>query len=159
LAAERACSNLQDAEEQISHLPTTDFAEIKERFAAELESIESQDLFAASLDHRIVDNTFSDFLSALAAEIGGDTTFDAYMWRDYPEYHLCPEEALHFVDGDTELADAIVQGHIALHEMPKDIRNFGTSKGRAAWARAKFDAYRNELRRSLERTISNEVSP
>lgn len=159
-AAERACQEFGEAAEQMWHLPRTDLDGVKDTFEEERQSIESRDLFASDLEHRRVDNVFSDFLSELADEIGGGAVFNHYMWRDYPEYRICQEEASHLVGEDEGLAEKIVQGDIPLHEMPKELSHWGftKSKERAEWARARLRELQEELHHSVERSLNAEAS-
>jgi hypothetical protein len=71
------------------------------------------------------------------------------MSDDFPFYRVCAQEAVDLVGGDTELAEAILEGKIALHQMPKELQKFEKTKERVEWARAKLEDYNRELRRGL----------
>jgi hypothetical protein len=70
-------------------------------------------------------------------------------------YKVCKEEATSLADGDPELADDVLEGRVALWEMPKEIRDDYIT-ARRVWVRARAIDYRNEmhalLRSKLEET-------
>jgi transcriptional regulator with XRE-family HTH domain len=152
--ARRACENALNVEREMQHLRAHDFSFSEEKFAAESKSIDSQDLFGTSLeeggfgpDNTSTDNPFALFLSNLAEEIGGGATFDEYDFCSWPFYRVCEEEAAELAGHDAEVAEYILDGHVALHEMPKGIR--GVQEERQ-WVRTKFEEFRNGLLRSFE---------
>ncbi|MDA8050380.1 MAG: hypothetical protein M0002_10295 [Rhodospirillales bacterium] len=51
------------------------------------------------------------------------------------EYAVCRDEALWLSDGNPELADAIVEGRIPLHKMPRNLLAEGAAAERAVWLR------------------------
>ncbi len=151
-SAESSLNALRDADSGMDHMQPFDFSDLEEKIDAEKTSIECHDIwgkrtdFAVDGDHPF-DTPFATFLQSLASEIGGGATFDEYMWLDFPFYRVCPQEAVALVGGDIELANEILAGHIALHQMPKELRKSGRSKNRAEWARAKLEDFRRDLRR------------
>jgi transcriptional regulator with XRE-family HTH domain len=153
--AESALQAMRDADSAIGHLEASDFSEIQRKIEAEKDSIKFHDIwgtgteFAAHSTDWAFDNPFAVFLESLANDIEGDTTFDEYGMGDFPFYRVCPEDALDLVGGDAELADAILQGHIPLHQLPKELRDPIKTKERVVWARTKLEAYQHALQNDL----------
>ena len=159
--AERACESARNLEREMQHLPDPDFTASEEKFAAESESINNQDLFGLQIEDANIrndgtDNPFAIFLDGLAKNTGGNATFDSYGFRDFPEYRICPEQAAGIAHDDTELAEAILRGLVLLNDMPKEIPR---GKQRVEWLRGKVEEFRKEMQRSLEQTKANEASP
>jgi transcriptional regulator with XRE-family HTH domain len=150
--AESALQAMRDADSAIDHLETSDFSEIQRKIEAEKDSIKFHDIwgkgteFAAHSTDWAFDNPFAVFLESLANDIEGDTTFDEYAMGGFPFYRVCPEDALDLVGGDAELADAILDGRIVLHQMPKELCEPVKTKERVEWARAKLEDYQHALR-------------
>jgi hypothetical protein len=143
------------------HLVPPDFTASEEKIAAERDSIEQEDLFALSLDYHAVpndwtDNPFTLFLDSLTKDMGEGTTFEGYSFHDFPQYRICTEQAKTYTDGDTELAEQILEGHVALNDMPKDIRE--KWHDRAQWVRSRVQDFRHEMSRRIEDSISREAS-
>jgi hypothetical protein len=61
-------------------------------------------------------------------------------------YGICYDEAAEIVGGDEETAQAIVDGRVALHVMPK-----GTPEQRAEWARAQLPHWDSDI--SVEKLL------
>ncbi len=151
-SAEAALSALRDSDNSMEHLQPFDFSELQEKIDAEKESIDCHDIWGKGTEFAVdgdypFDTPFATFLANLTNEIGDDATFKEYMWDDFPFYRVCAQEALSLIGGDNELAEAILEGNIALHQMPKELRGFGKTKERVEWARAKLEDYNRELRR------------
>lgn len=152
----------------MQHLPAPDFSLSDEKIAAEEKSIENQDLFGMSLyygDSEIPppandarDNPFALFLYDLAENTDGVATFDMYSGRDFPIYRVCSDEAMLFAGQDVKLAEEILEGHVALQDMPKELRNNGSSEDQAAWVRKKVEEFRDEMRRRIEERKVSEAS-
>lgn len=60
------------------------------------------------------------------------------------------------VDGDSDLAEVILEGHVALSEMPRDLSR--KPKERAEWIREKVEAFRASLNRPIRETDDGVVS-
>jgi transcriptional regulator with XRE-family HTH domain len=159
--AEFAHENAQKLEREVKHLRASDTSSSEEKIAAERASIEQEDLFGLSLDCHLVandgtHNPFALFLRRLTKEMRQGTIFDEYSFMDYPGYRICTEEATHYADGDTELADEILEGRVALNAMPQEIRE--NWERRAQWVREKAEHHRNEMLRLMERSRIAEAS-
>jgi hypothetical protein len=146
----------------MQHLSTTNFSGSEEKFAAESNSIDSRGLFGISLDaegfeayDQYAANPFAIFLNSLAEEIGADASFDGYGWRDYPFYRVCEQDAALLVGGDKELAEAILEGQVALSEMPKGI---GRGEEQALWVRAKVEESRKNFLRAVDLSKADKAS-
>ncbi len=152
-SAETALEALRDADSGMEHMQPFDFSQLQEKIDAEKSSIDCYDIsgttseFAADFDYPF-GTPFAKFLANLTNEIGDDATFEEYGWDDFPFYRVCAQEALHLVGGDNELAEAILKGRIALHQMPKELREHGKRNERVNWARAKLEDYQRYLRGS-----------
>jgi hypothetical protein len=160
---EAACDNARTLQGKILHMTAPDFTESEERIAAERKSIDSKDLFGLSSDEYFNgddwrDNPFATFLYSLTKDMGDDVAFEGYCFRDFPEYRVCAKEALLFTDGDSDLAEHVLQGHVALNEMPKEIREIGKFKEQADWVRSKVDEFRNQMQEFFERSKRGEAS-
>jgi transcriptional regulator with XRE-family HTH domain len=158
--AELACEHARQLESEMRHLVPPDFTASEEKIAAERESIEQEDLFALSLDYHSVpsdwtDNPFTLFLDSLTKDMSEGTAFEGYSFHDFPQYRICTEQAKTYTDGDTDLAEQIMEGHVALNDMPRDIRNW---QERAQWIRGKVQDFRNEMSRLIEESISRGAS-
>jgi transcriptional regulator with XRE-family HTH domain len=150
---ETALKALKDADKALDHLVPADFEELEDKIEQETIAIKCHDIwggatdFIARSDSACIDNPFGVFIDGIADEIGDGTTVEQLPWGDWPIYRLCPKEAEEFI-GDAELAQEIVNGHIALHQMPKDLRetNSETREKRREWARTNLDRYKKYLR-------------
>jgi transcriptional regulator with XRE-family HTH domain len=160
-----ALSALKDADKALDHLQPTDFEELEDKIEQENAAIERHDIWAIATDYHagrndpLLDNPFGVFVDGLADEIGDGTTLEQLPWDDWPIYRLCPKEVEEFI-GDPELADAILGGEIALHQMPKELRE-GDSQAenkRREWARSKLEGLRNHRRRQFEESMARETS-
>lgn len=152
---EHACEQLRNAEGAISHLPVPNLNYSEEKIAAELASIERKDLFGIFLEDAEMqdknfthsewtENPFASFLSDLSSDIHEVASFEAWSFIESPEYRVCLEEAKQIAGGDDYAAEAVLNGHVALHEIPKDIRDSGF-KERTKWVRARAEKFRQEL--------------
>jgi transcriptional regulator with XRE-family HTH domain len=154
---DRARENAQNLEREIRHLPVPNFTYSEEKIEAEHESIDRRDLFGAWIYEKAhfldpafhhdfeTENPFAMFLRNLVAEMGGVAKFKGWSGAESPDYRVCPEEAAELVDGDTDRADEILRGDVALNDMPKEIRSLEKAKERAEWVREKAAEYRNKL--------------
>jgi DNA-binding Xre family transcriptional regulator len=157
---ERACDNAEKLEREIRHFPAPNFTYSDEKIVGEHESINRRDLFGAwfyecgiknilgvvSSHDFETENPLAIFLRNLVAEICDVAKFAGWSGDASPNYRVCPEEAAELVGGDTDRADEILRGDIALNEMPKEIfRSPEKAKERAEWVREKAAEYRKEL--------------
>jgi transcriptional regulator with XRE-family HTH domain len=146
--AQLACENARNAAAEMQHLRTSASSFAKEEFAAESNSINSRDLFGTLLEEEgfgpenpSADNPFALFLSGLAEEIGGGAWFDYYDVWSWPIYRVCEEEATLLARRDADVAEDILEGHVALHDMPKGIQGDEL----AEWVRTKSEEFRKSL--------------
>ena len=140
-------------ENEMWHLPTTNFTYSEDKIVAENELIELNDIFGTCIDgdkfldgpyypDDYTDNPFAKFLERLADDIGDVATFNAFSPFDYPDYEVCRQHALSLVGGDETLAERILTGIVDLREMPKELQGFPSkAEDRAAWAKAKADEF------------------
>jgi hypothetical protein len=85
------------------------------------------------------------FLEEFANETGGTAELDEYPAHQWPLYKVCSEEAHRLAGGDTDLAELILDGHVPLHQMPKDLWDFRARERRLEWLRTKAEEYRTWL--------------
>jgi hypothetical protein len=138
-------------------LPTPNYTDSEERIEAEYGSIEQRDLFGSYTQERKpfqewyfsfdweTENPFALFLRNLAASFGNVATFKEWDGSWTPQYRVCPDEAAALVGGDHDRAEEILDGHVALSEMPKEIRKPAMTKERAEWVALRAEEYRKEL--------------
>jgi transcriptional regulator with XRE-family HTH domain len=166
----RRLSQLRVAREQIEALQDN-FSHIAERLlndwqAEELElleerSIATRDIRGELLDesqdttdprpYKYDDATQNPFIALLRDRLaavqssGGDET--VYHWVDgmSPRYRICFDVALEYLGGDADAAEDLVEGRIAVHELPRELRSPGQEVRRAEWVRT----------RSAERAAEN----
>ena len=171
---EEACATARKLEKEMPHLPPPNFIYSEEKIAAESRSIDSRDIFGMCfsddafsdgpfyLDNNDdTDNPFALFLAKMAEDIGDVARFDGFSPVDYPIFQVCREEALNMVGGDETLAERIFTGVVDLYEMPKELQGyFGKTEDRAAWVRAKADAWiKWQMEASDRRKKSKEATP
>jgi transcriptional regulator with XRE-family HTH domain len=159
--AQRALEYARNAEGQMQHLSGSDFSSSEETLTKESESLSAQDLFGLLLDegcHLGNENPFALFLDGLANATAGVAAFELYDFGSIPEYRVCREEATLLADGDSDLADHILDGDVSLNEMPKEIRGIEKHKERAEWLRSKLEEYRQETLRHLAPSRAHEAS-
>jgi transcriptional regulator with XRE-family HTH domain len=162
---ERSYQVTRDRERQIEHTRKSDFDDLEEKIRAERESIESRDLFGYQLDeagfvqyrHEWTENPFARFLSGLADDFEGVIDFEGFSTIDYPEYTVCPDEAERLVGGDQSLAKRILDGTVALNEMPEEIRDSYNSAVRAQWVSGKVAEFLERMERQ-RRPVGKEAS-
>jgi len=155
--------NARDLERKIRHFPVPNFTYSEEKIGAEKESVDRRDLFGAWIcdeaDHLFLDpefchdfeieNPFAMFLRHIVAEIGDVAKFKGWFGDGSPDYRVCPEEAAKLVGGDTDRADEILRGQVALNEVPKEISSPEKAKERAKWVREKAAEYRKKVLEDL----------
>jgi hypothetical protein len=155
-ALERACQAADSLAAQIKHLPGLDLDWFEKMIATEKMSINQQDIFGLMLDEDFGgadswnENPFALFLDALANDTDGVAEFEGYAHRDWPEYRVCSKEACQMVGGDSEIAEDILEGRIALSDMPRDLAR--KREERAAWIREKVEAFRASFGRAIRET-------
>jgi hypothetical protein len=78
--------------------------------------------------------------------------FESWTDFDYPIYEVCLEDAAYFAEGDADVARPILSGRIALHEMPKELRDDSLKiKERTEWLRAKAEEFHEQRLALLKR--------
>jgi transcriptional regulator with XRE-family HTH domain len=124
-----------------------DKAEVAERWLDDEEaSIEERDLFGSVngdyvglLDWEdygslfcLEDNRFADDLSYMLEAVRPEP--EPVRWKPgrAPSYRICPEEAAALVGTDQEAVECILSGNVALHEMPRKVRESSPAE-RAKW--------------------------
>lgn len=159
---ERVYQDARRSESKARHLPI-DHTLVDDKLAAEQESIEKRDLFGTHIIEETdfldrfghcfdpdTENPFARFLRDRAALTDGVATFEEWgSWS--PQYRVCPEEAARLVGGDQDRAEEILEGLVALNEMPKELRAPGKEKERAEWVREKAE----EERRAREQALAD----
>jgi transcriptional regulator with XRE-family HTH domain len=161
--AEAARDNARELEAKMRHLIDSDSEDFKNKIGAERQSIEDGDLFGMSHDYYLTandwtDNPFALFLYGLTADMGEEDTFEGYGSFDYPTYRICADVAVQFTDGDTDLADHILRGHMEMNQMPKEIREPVNFKRRAEWIRERVQEFRNEMMKRIEPSSHEKAS-
>lgn len=158
--AEAALNAMKEADRTLEHLQPSSFEELEDKIEQEKQALRYQDIWGMSTEYNEwsgdpwFESPFGVFVAGLAKEIGEDTTFEEFSNDGVAIYRLYPKEAEEFM-GDPELGDAVMRGHIALHQMPRefaDILNPEAEKKRAEWARSKLD----ELKRRWLQDIASE---
>ena len=160
---EGALNVVKNADKGLDHLEPADFEELEDKIEQEKAAIDTHDIWGWATDYHagsndpLLDNPFGVFIDGLAQEIGDGTILEQFPRSDWPIYRLCPKEVEEFI-GDPELADAILKGHIALHQMPKELRDFDTKteNKRREWARSKFEGYKNHHYRRPDSSLPHE---
>lgn len=146
LSFDTACEH----ERRVPHLVASELGDLRQKIAAEKESIEERDLLAfkvedagfANFKHDW-DNPFSRFLRGIFSDFGDVITFEGFSILDYPEYFVCPEEANWIAGGDKNLSKMILDGHIALSEVPKEFD--GNFDARVEWIRTKGEEFKAKI--------------
>jgi transcriptional regulator with XRE-family HTH domain len=161
--AEAARDNARELEAKMRHLIRSDSEDFKNKINAERQSIEDGDLFGMSHDYYSTandwtDNPFALFLDSLTEDMGEEDTFEGYGSFDYPIYRICADVAAQFADGDADLTDHILRGHLELNQMPKEIRDPVNFKRRAEWVQEKVQEFRNEMLKRFEHSAREEAS-
>ena len=160
---ERALDETKAIGEQARHLcpQISIFEYADDAMDAERASIDRRDLFGSSIELDLAgvpsdfdddkENPFAMFLRNLVVPFAESATFEewsgARTWG--PRYRICLEEAAEIVGGDRAAADEILNGFVAVHEMPKEIRKPEMFKERAEWVRAKAEEYRRQCADAL----------
>jgi transcriptional regulator with XRE-family HTH domain len=146
-----ACESARSLEEEMRHLPGSNFTYSEEKITAESDSIDRHDLFGTFADDAFADgpfyspsddtdNPFAMFLTKLVRDIGDVASFEGFSSIDYPIYQVCHEEALNLLGRDEKLAESILNGVTVLGEMPKELQGTsGKTKERAEWVRAQVE--------------------
>jgi transcriptional regulator with XRE-family HTH domain len=145
-----AAHSLDHLRSRVRHLPYNLAAYGDEALDVEAASIEHRDLFGRKIATEVnefsgsrdevynddEENPFAAFLTdALEATRGPNDAHEPVRcpwWSGEPSYEICFDEAAEIVGGDEDVARAIINGQVALREMPK-----GTPAERAEWARRK----------------------
>ena len=120
----------------------TDHWRAEDLLEEERRSIANRDIFGAQLSDDTLrsdyeeseQNPMAQFFITVAESLGEDVIFEHWSphWS-HPGYTLGKAEALYLVGGDEDAAHYIVSGSAPLHELPKDVRDQGSSAV-AQWA-------------------------
>jgi transcriptional regulator with XRE-family HTH domain len=160
--AEFASEKAKVAHNELPSLSEPDFSSSDERLATEKRSIDACDLFGLLLeDHGAIagedrENPFARYLAQLAENTEGIAELDACAPFDWPHYRLCSEEVDALAGNDSELAEYIHDGHIALNEMPREIGGHEQTQ----WLRAKKEEFDRNLNPHLyDKHPDSEPSP
>jgi transcriptional regulator with XRE-family HTH domain len=163
--AQLSYENAKRTHEAISHLLGPDFSSSDEQFEAEKRSIDYRDLFGLLLEDNIAiasdetQNPFALYLADLANQTEGAAEFDGYAFQDWPHYRVCADDVEQMAAGDSDLAEYIHEGRIALNAMPREIRDSNETKEQTEWLRAKREEYLRQLNPHLyEQDTSEEPS-
>ncbi len=120
----------------------------------ERNSINSRDLFGLSLEEipdakkdydEALENPFTVFLSDLAKQLGDLGKFEHWNGYGAPAYTLCPDAAAALVGGNQELAEEILSGNVAIHEIPKELRSSDAIEERVKWVRLQVEEKRKRF--------------
>ena len=118
-----------------------------ETLAAESNSINANDIFGQMIiGDRLEsykpddydegsENPFATFIQSLADEIGDGAELERWSPVGSPYYTVCAADAHAIVANDTDAANAILNGDVLLHQLPKPLRGKGMGKERAEWVR------------------------
>jgi transcriptional regulator with XRE-family HTH domain len=155
--AETARDNARKLEAKMRHLIASDSDDFKNKIDAERQSIEDEDLFGMSHDYYSTprdwtDNPFALFLDSLTEDMGEEDVFEGYGSFDYPIYRICADVAAQFTDGDTDLTDHILRGHMEMNQMPKEIREPVNFKRRAEWVQERVQEFRKEMQKRIKQS-------
>lgn len=121
----------------------------EEAIQGEQRSIKKRDVFGAKLALEHVDADYDEgadnplvvYLREVAAGVPGVESVDRYDGRYGTEYRVCRDEALALAGGDVTLAEDILDGCVALHEMPRELFKKASAE-RVAWLRQKSEEAR-----------------
>jgi transcriptional regulator with XRE-family HTH domain len=136
----------------------------KEIAAAEERSIKARDLFGQTVDdekqllqqeieedldsddyYEWADNPFATYLRSMASELGDLAQFDGWGSYGHPEYRICRDQVLKLMAGDEVAAEALLDGTVGLHELPKELRASDRLEERAQWVRDRADEERARI--------------
>ncbi|WNG19123.1 helix-turn-helix domain-containing protein [Cystobacter fuscus] len=138
-------------------LPST-YSDAAERFEhAEARSIRIRDIFGRQMDDpdiqppqlpKDVDqvgqwNPLEAHIKewfARTGEMGGISD-----WECGPSYSVCREVALAFAGGDEDLATALEEGWMGVHEVPAELRSNDKAEQRLQWMRDRVAAAKSEF--------------
>jgi transcriptional regulator with XRE-family HTH domain len=130
-------------------------------------SIKERDIFARLLKHNYnhyddnIDNPFTAFLQRELKTLQKEAKQEEadvpkgrfYGWHpdvwSTPGYAICQDEASNLVGDDKEATVAILLGHVALHEIPSEIRN-ASPEALAQWIKRRVKETEEDLLVSLE---------
>ncbi len=121
----------------------------------EQRSISKRDIFGKLIDREALAvlsddddeddlNPMTRFVADLVEPLGDLAAFRYWSPYSGPQFTMGRDEASALVDGDTDAAEAIVDGIAALHELPKDVRDSGPEQI-ACWAKERAEEARKEL--------------
>ena len=145
---EGALEQVRKLEGEIWDQPVPDCEWLEKQIKAEHLSIDQGDIFGYGDDSdgfsTSTDYPFSTFLSNLAADFSDLAKFENWRFDGSPSYYVCSEAAAEIAGGVEPIADMILRGFVALHEMPKEIHEPSMTKERIYWALVTFIAFAKE---------------
>lgn len=131
------------------HLPYTFLPShgVSEYIGAEEDSIGAHDLLAETVDHASFWKFFgrrddyeqaehNPFVLSLREEATdpGIAKIDYFLGMDC-DFRICRKDAVRIADGDLELAEGILCGHVLIHEMPTALMDDTATAERLVWLR------------------------
>lgn len=144
---------------------TKPFSHLSERLAydphaeeiegAEAKSIRGKDIRGRNLDdddplgdnrpHEYEDGEENPFVVHLRKRLqrlrtDTETPGEVEAWHDgwAPRYQICHRDALNYLAGDSGVADAIINGVVGLHEIPKELRPLDQAEARVAFIKERI---------------------
>ncbi len=72
-------------------------------------------------------------LAAVQGNVAEPDSFSYWSDGSGPSYEICRAEAVAYLAGAAELAEAVVAGRVGLHEIPKELREPAMGEARAKW--------------------------
>lgn len=160
----RRLAEVSDAAERLEtmfsgtpHFPGARLGSEWDVLTLEEKSIKRIDIFGKMIGDGVEDlpedwdderNPLAAFVREALTQVSADSTFEAWAWHGEPRYGICRDEAIKFMGGDAEAAEAVLAGTAPLHQMPQEVRKSGPEQ-RAAWARAKVQESAEEIDRLL----------
>ncbi len=128
---------------------------------SEQRSIDKDDIFGITIDGDDIsshlpddydearNNPFAEFLRKLTENLAvpklleDSKIFEEWDPKGSPDYTVCHLKALHYLAGDKEAAEWIINGYIPLHKIPKELRenSGGEGRARADWINSEIAAH------------------
>ncbi len=117
-------------------------------------SIDERDLFGkhfGNWDRQPENNPFANFLSASLKNTGKQSNC-AVVWDGYdpPKYFVGLEELSELLGSEKEACGHVINGSVALSEMPGDVRRSDPER-RAAWVKEKASLNEIEIREEIKK--------
>ncbi len=83
-------------------------------------------------------------LKEAAAASSGGPSIETFG-RHWTSYKVCDEYAMKLAGGDEELAESILNGHVLLHEIPRQLLRTDAIVARQAWLREERDRFKASI--------------